>query len=344
MLILTDLLAVCIEAGRLACERIRTIHATGDLKAIEKGDGNDEITGRPMRDIQTEADRQSEQIIFSTIRKFFPYMRIIGEEESSGFTGGDDEQTEVVGSKSFRLEHDSSLQGNVSRDISVRAADLVLFVDPLDGTGEFVSGRMHCVSVIIGIAHKGKPLAGVISRPFPDLNNPSTCLYGVVGVGAFLDHQRIGINRVPNTVYKIATTLKKSNRITDRFFELCQPCEVVREGGAGWKCWLVATGIVHCYQYARPGTKKWDILAGDAIVTALGGIVTDACGRCLPYSTDPATLNNAWGIIVSLDRKWHFEKAVAASHQALYEAANDPSFNQWPHGFEIPPLHKDCSS
>ena len=73
---LAHLLTVCIEAGRLACERIRQIHASGKLLPVEKGNGKDSITGRPMTDIQTEADRQSEQVIFTTLLRFFPNLRV----------------------------------------------------------------------------------------------------------------------------------------------------------------------------------------------------------------------------------------------------------------------------
>lgn len=73
---LDRLVAVCLEAGRKACGLIRTIHSSGDLQCVEKGDGRDTLTGRPMRDIQTEADRQSEWIIFATLRHHFPNLKV----------------------------------------------------------------------------------------------------------------------------------------------------------------------------------------------------------------------------------------------------------------------------
>jgi hypothetical protein len=73
---LSELVSLCCRAGERACARIRSIHESGDLKAIEKGDGNDKITGRPMTDIQTEADRQSEFVVFSTLRKVFPALHV----------------------------------------------------------------------------------------------------------------------------------------------------------------------------------------------------------------------------------------------------------------------------
>lgn len=331
MVDLSELVRACLDAGRLAAERIRTVQSSGNLQCVEKGDGQDRITGRPMTDIQTEADRQSEQIIFCRLLRDFPALRIIGEEQSSGTPPDCEDMTGLS---------EGGVDGfNVPDNLGkLDLADISVFVDPLDGTSEFVKGRLHCVSVIIGIAYKSKALAGVIYRPFTSPEYPNTCMYGIAGVGAFLDGRKMNSMEIPKRDrLKITTTLSKSNRIIERVYELLQPCDEAKDGGAGWKCWIVATGIVDCYQYPRPGTKRWDVLAGDAIIRALGGACTDACGRSMDYSINQ-DYTNTWGILVSLDKQWHYAKLVPSSHRALVEASQDPSFTQWPHGLSIPPL------
>ena len=73
--------------------------------------------------------------------------------------------------------------------------DLVVFVDPVDGTREFVENRLESVQTLIGIAWRGRAIAGVIGLPFHDHSNvgvlhvpPSKAsggvLRGIVGVGA----------------------------------------------------------------------------------------------------------------------------------------------------------------
>ena len=334
MISASHLLHACIDASRLAAEQIRKIQSSGDLQCIEKGDGQDNITGRPMRDIQTEADRRAEQIIFCRILREFPAIRIIGEEQSSG-TPPDCEDTSISGPA-------SDIGYNVPESLGeLDLGDISIFVDPLDGTSEFVKGRLHCVSVIIGIAYKAKAFAGVIYRPFISPEHPHTYMYGVVGVGAFLDGRKMEPIMNRNNPLKLTTTLSKSNRIIERVYELLQPCQEAKDGGAGWKCWLAATGAVECYQYPRPGTKRWDVLAGDAILRALGGACTDAVGRDIDYSVSN-DYTNSWGILLSLNRLWHYTKLVPACHRALNEAVNDPNFTQWPHGLNIPPI--DTSS
>merc|ERR1711862_624883 len=42
------------------------------------------------------------------------------------------------------------------------------YVDPLDGTREFVEGRLENVACLIGIAKNNRSIAGVIGLPFPN--------------------------------------------------------------------------------------------------------------------------------------------------------------------------------
>lgn len=225
---------------------------------------------------------------------------------------------------------------NLDSSLAVSGSDLCVFVDPLDGTGEFVSGRVHCVSVLIGIALKGAAFAGLIFRPFVSADHPGEFIYGVVGQGSFLDHVRIlSSPPIKGKQKSVVTSLKRQHRVMDVLFGEKLTCTLIREGGAGWKSWLVITGVADCYAYPRGGTKLWDVLAGDAILAGIGGITTDACGRPIEYLS--TKLANAWGIMLSRDQKWHRQVLVPASHASLIVAASDPSNTYWPRGVEIPP-------
>lgn len=257
----------------------------------------------------------------------------MGEEESSGFqTPPGDEGCGGFGCDSM---DEKKVLANIPPTQQVALEDICMFVDPLDGTSEFVNGRLHCVSVLIGIAHQQRAIAGVICRPFPSEKHPGECLYGVVGLGAFLDHKQLpSFPPTASPSLTIVTTLSRHHRVIDRLFQLLPQCSVLKEGGAGWKCWLVAIGQADCYAYPRAGTKLWDVLAGDAILAALTGVTTDACGRSICYST--SQLGNVWGIMLSRNRNWHFDSLILASHRALTEAAADPENPHWPHGLPIP--------
>ena len=82
------------------------------------------------------------------------------------------------------------------------ARDLCVFVDPVDGTREFVEGRLEAVECLVGVAHRGRAVAGVMGLPFYDetLSVPAVAsrasgrvIYGIAGEQrrAFLDSMNL---------------------------------------------------------------------------------------------------------------------------------------------------------
>lgn len=66
---------------------------------------------------------------------------------------------------------DSSAADNLSlaphpRQWDVPLSDVTVWVDPLDGTKEILDGNLRAVTVLIGIAMRGKPAAGIVYQPF----------------------------------------------------------------------------------------------------------------------------------------------------------------------------------
>lgn len=48
----------------------------------------------------------------------------------------------------------------------VKDEEIVIWVDPLDGTSDYTQGFLDYVTVLIGIAVNGKAIAGVIHQPY----------------------------------------------------------------------------------------------------------------------------------------------------------------------------------
>ena len=84
-------------------------------------------------------------------------MCIIGEEDES----------EVTLDMDGGPLNKALLSDNMN-DESIPLDEIALFVDPLDGTREFVEGRLQNVACLIGISRNNRPIAGVISLPFPE--------------------------------------------------------------------------------------------------------------------------------------------------------------------------------
>ena len=49
--------------------------------------------------------------------------------------------------------------------------DAVVWIDPLDGTSDFVKGTLDAVTVLIGLSLCGKSRAGIIHKPFANAHS-----------------------------------------------------------------------------------------------------------------------------------------------------------------------------
>lgn len=73
-----------------------------------------------------------------------------------------EELSQILPGAAFYGEEDTD--GSVATDAS---AEYTFFVDPIDGTTNFMFGYHHsCVSV--GLAHKGRMIAGFVYNPYVD--------------------------------------------------------------------------------------------------------------------------------------------------------------------------------
>lgn len=57
----------------------------------------------------------------------------------------------------------------------IKDEDVIVWVDPLDGTSEFTQGLLDHVTILIGLSVKGKAIGGVIHQPFFNYDVSSDC-------------------------------------------------------------------------------------------------------------------------------------------------------------------------
>lgn len=61
-----------------------------------------------------------------------------------------------------------------------------MWIDPLDGTYNFIKGDIAAVTVLIGVSIKGKSRIGIVHRPFStDDANKGTTMFGTIEHGVF---------------------------------------------------------------------------------------------------------------------------------------------------------------
>jgi 3'(2'), 5'-bisphosphate nucleotidase len=164
--------------------------------------------------------------------------------------------------------------------------DEVLLVDPLDGTVEFLAGRLE-YTVNIALVRGGKPVVGVIAAPALGLmwrgaiDHGAERLSFTAGEEVSTNAERIRTRPWPDGECVAAVSRSHFDAVTKAFLERVAPVRPLAAGSALKFC-RVAEGAVDVYPRLAP-TSEWDVAAGHAIVVAAGGAVFAAGGGALRY-------------------------------------------------------------
>lgn len=233
-----------LDAARAAAEVVMRVYADEDVGAELKGP-NDPVT---------RADREANALLLERLSRELPGVPIVAEEsdpaEYAGFA-------------------------------SARAA---LFVDPVDGTREFIAKNGE-FAVMVGYAEEGRATVGVVLCPAL-----GKTYGGIVGEGAFLvddADRRTPIRVAPATELSLArVAVSRFHRSSDVDAKLARlgAKELVPVGSAGLKGVKVASAELELYAHPSGSpVKLWDACAPDAIVRAAGGVLTDGAGVPFDY-------------------------------------------------------------
>jgi 3'(2'), 5'-bisphosphate nucleotidase len=215
----------------------------------------------------TEADRRANDLICERLAETFPGVPVVAEEsEPASFSG-------------------------------YREKPQVFFVDPLDGTREFVDKNGEFV-VMIGLLDGNRPTLGVVHAPARGV-----AWAAAVGSGAFriaADGARTPLAPSRQSVLKEARVVASRSHRTENVEQALAVLgvrELIALGSAGLKGAEVASGGAEAYVAPLSGGKRWDSCAAEALVTAAGGRVTDAWG--VPIDYRGASLSNDRGLVLT---------------------------------------------
>ncbi|KAA0189559.1 Bisphosphate nucleotidase 1 [Fasciolopsis buskii] len=284
--ILMRVLASSVNLAARASTIVRNVLASKDLEIVDKG----------VNDLQSKADRDAQRCIVGSLTQTFPGLKVIGEEgtlDNNGLATTADLDVEV-------MKHQCP-----DAYKSVNLLDMVVWVDPLDGTMEFTEGLIEYVTVLIGVAVDGKPVAGVIAQPFfhPDKTKPdepavvtntvTRIIWGMDGLGVFGINPKKPEGALPYPLnpniskgdhpHVIVTTRSHATSKLASAIEACAPTEILRAGGCGYKVLMLLEGAGHLYLFPSAGAKRWDTCAPEAVLTAAGGALTDLRGNHYDY-------------------------------------------------------------
>jgi 3'(2'), 5'-bisphosphate nucleotidase len=158
------------------------------------------------------------------------------------------------------------------------------FIDPLDGTKDFVRGGDD-YSVMIGFAVNQQPTLGVVYQPATGLlwsanKAIERCeRVGADGARTTLD-VRLG-HPVPEQP-RIAVSRSHPEVAINNLLS-SHKCVPVVKGSVGLKIGLLLDGKADAYVSGSTRTKVWDTCAPQAIINAAGGEMTAIDGSVLRY-------------------------------------------------------------
>jgi myo-inositol-1(or 4)-monophosphatase len=223
------------EAGRFLKQNL------GKVRDIQLKAGQE-------KNLVTEIDKRSEEIIIGIIKKHFPQHDILAEES-----------------------------GEKKNQIS----DFKWIIDPLDGTTNFThSFPVFCIS--IALEYKGEIILGVIYDP-----NLDELFTAEKGNGAFLNGKRMKVSKIESLNRSLLVTgfpyniTENPNHAIEHFVNFLMHSQAVRRmGSAAIDLAYVAAGRYEGFW--EVALHPWDMAAGLILVKEAGGTITDFVGN--PFS------------------------------------------------------------
>ena len=159
------------------------------------------------------------------------------------------------------------------------------FIDPIDGTKDFIRGG-DGFSVMIGLVQDGRPVLGVVYQPTLDR------AFYATPAGAFVriadDVRALAVSAVA-TAGEARLVASASHRTveTDRIKATLGISDEQNIGSVGVKLCLIAMGVRDLYVNPAARTKAWDTCAPEAILVGAGGRLTDLFDAPIAYDVLP---------------------------------------------------------
>lgn len=210
------------------------------------------------RDLLTEWDTRSEDLIRARLLKATPAIPILGEER--GRSGA-------------------------------QQSDFLWLVDPIDGTVNFSHG-LPMFAVVIALEHRGAAIAAVVHAPRLGWE-----FYAHQGGGAFVNDAPMRVSEIDDLSrallasgfpYDRATSPDNNFAEWEHFQRQAGACR--RLGCASIDLALVARGWFDGYWERR--LQPWDISAGALLVSEAGGRVTSPEGGAFRSASGEAVASN----------------------------------------------------
>jgi len=222
-------------------------------KIVKEGyTSHKEVSHKGVVDLVTEYDVKTEAFIIDQLEKAFPDHTLVGEESHQG---------------SYHY-------------------DKAIYIDPIDGTTNFVHGIPH-LAISLGVWEQGTPTLAVVYNPILE-----ELFWAVQGEGAFCNGQRLKVStqsELQNALIATGFPYAKVNAgieyhwVINCMTNLLPHIQDIRRLGAAAidLCYLAQGKVEAFYEI---DLKPWDVAAGILIVLEAGGKISNVDGQ--PFDFD----------------------------------------------------------
>jgi len=219
-----------------------------------------EITHKGTVDLVTQYDVAVEKFVMERLQVDFSEYILIGEESHEG---------------SYHY-------------------DKAIYIDPIDGTTNFVHGFPH-LALSIGVWEEGKPVMAVVYNPILE-----EMFWAVRGEGAYLGEKRLSVSTQDTLQQSLIGTgfpYAKVNAgveyhwVIDCLTNLLPHIRDIRRLGAAAVdiCYLAEGKIDAFYEI---DLKPWDVAGGILILQEAGGKVSNVAGNAYDFDDKSIVCSN----------------------------------------------------
>jgi fructose-1,6-bisphosphatase/inositol monophosphatase family enzyme len=268
--------SIAEEAGRILADRYERV---------------ERIDFKSAKDVVTEVDHLSEELILGAIRKAFPGDGILAEESGAHQGTANHAHVEVGEAASSAADGAVAPADAASRAL---AAGRTWIVDPLDGTVNYANGiPFFCVSV--GLVVDGRPAAGAVHDPmrgetFSAVADGAAWLAGSRGIAAIHASEKETLNDWIVHLALGGRAVATRARATRKAIRVSRTM-----GSSALGLAYVANGRFDAFVQSG-GMSAWDVAAAGLIAERAGALVTDTGGGTW-FDVDKAT--RAFGLVAA---------------------------------------------